>query len=101
MIAVSTVDTVGGLIIAVGAALWLIVDGVRDRVRAGSTPQGRTNTRQAPAPRPVPVEPGTISAADSTHREGVAGSPPRRRSAAGAIETLTFPGPYSRIGTKR
>ena len=101
MIAVSTVDAVGGTLIAIGAALWLIVDGVRDRVRAGSSPQGRTNTRQAPAPRPVSVEPGTISAADSTCRDGVAGSPPRRRSAAEAIEALTFPEPYSRAGVKR
>jgi hypothetical protein len=100
VIAVSTVDAVGGTLIAIGAALWLIVDGVRDRVRAGSSPQSRTNTRQAPAPARA-VEPGTFSAADSTHREGVAVPLHRRPSAAEAIEALTFPGPYSRIGNRR
>ena len=85
MIAVSAVDAVGGTLIAIGAALWLIVDGVRDRVRAGSPPQGRTNTRQAPAPARA-VEPGTFSAADSTRRDSVAVPLHRRPSAAESIK---------------
>jgi hypothetical protein len=84
VIAVSTVDAVGGTLIAIGAALWLIVDGVRDRVRAGSSPQGRTHTRQAPAPARA-VEPGTFSAADIPYRKDET-TRQSHTSAAGSIE---------------
>ena len=99
MIAVSTVDTVGGIIIAVSAALWLIVDGVRARRRppvAASTASLPSVPRQARR-----VEAGDIVAAEATCREEVAGRSSRPPSAATSIEALTFPGPYSRIGNRR
>lgn len=103
MIAVSTVDTVGGILIAIGAAVWLIVDGIKDRVRS-RPPHAAADTAGLPdAQRQArPVEAGTFSPADSACREGVAGAPPTRcRSAGEAIEALTLPGPYSRIGNRR
>jgi hypothetical protein len=99
VIAVSTVDTVGGLLILVGLAVWLIVDGVR----ACLHPPVDASTASLPSvPRQARrVEAGTFVAAEATCREEVAGCSSRPTSAATAIEALTFPGPYSRIGNRR
>jgi hypothetical protein len=99
MSAVSTVDTVGGILILVGLAVWLIVDGVRARLHppvAASTASLPSVPRQARR-----VEAGTLVAGDTSDRKDEAGCSSRPLSPATAIEALTFPGPYSRIGNRR
>lgn len=81
MIAVATVDLVSGVLIAIGAALWLIVDGLKDRAR--SRPPVAASTAGLPDTprRACQVEAGSI--------------------AADTVEALSFPGPYNRGAVKR
>ena len=94
MIAVSAIDTVGGLIIAIASGVWLIIDGLRDRAHLRTA--GAVGLPTSPR-----VEADEIVAADATCREGVAGRSSRLPSAATSIADLTCPHPYSRIGNRR
>ena len=103
MIAVSTVDTVGGLIMFSVAAVYFLGCGIAGFVRARRRPPVAASTAglQSAFRQARSVETGTLVAADTSDRKDEAGCSSRPLSAATAIEALTFPGPYSRIGNRR
>ena len=103
MIAVSTVDRVGGIILVASFAVSLIGVGVIDLVRAYvcRPPRSDAGTAGLPcSPARRTVEAGNFSAADVPYREDET-TRQSQASAAESIEALTFPGPYSRIGNRR
>jgi len=104
VIAVSTVDRVGGVIFVTVAAVYFLGAGVVELLRAYVSRPPRSDAGTAGLPRSPArrtVEAGNSVTAESTDREEVAGRSSRVPSAAMAIEALTFPGPYSRIGNRR
>lgn len=105
MIAVSEVDRAGGAILVSIAALYFLGAGCVEFLRAyvNRPPRGDDGTAGLPsAPRQArSVEAGTFVAAGTSDRKDEAGRSSRPLPAATAIEALTFPGPYSRVGNRR
>lgn len=104
MIAVSTVDRVGGLIFVSVAALYFLGSGIAESLRARRRPpHAAASTASLPSAlrQARSVEAGNFVAAGTSDRKDEASRSSRPLPAATAIEALTFPGPYSRIGNRR
>lgn len=89
MIAVSTVDRVGGLIFVGVAALYFLGSGAVDLLRAYVCRSPRTDAGTAGlpcSPARRTVEAGTLVAAEAADREDAAGALPRVTSAATPME---------------